>query len=683
MIRPHHILHQQPDIPSVRVRGIHQLGQIPKEGIHVERNRAADVDEVVVGLAQALLVHELLFVELLAGPKTGVLDLDVDVRAVAGQADQVAGQGVDLDRAAHVEDEDLAAVSVSAGQKDQTDGFGDRHEVADDVRVRDLDRTALLDHLAEERDHGAVAAQDVAEADRHELGVDVFEGAAGAVLVGGFRAHMGKELRDLRGLTGFDLRVETLDDHLAEALGGAHDVGRIDRLVRRDEDEALTAVDHGGVSRLVGADGVVLDRLARAVLHEGDVLVRGGVIDDLGAVVLEDLPDAAAVADGSDQGLQRQVRILLTQLVLDVVGVVLVDIEDDQAGRAVSCDLAAEFAADRTAAARDEDGLAVDEVEDFVHVGADGFPAEEVLHGDLLHLAGGDFAGHELVHAREVLQLAVGLLADVQDVAALFSGGAGDCQVDLLDVVFLDVLQDRVAAADDRDAVHDTAPLVGVVVDDAADLVVYLLRGLQVGQDEPARASGADQHDAADIGVSLAAFTHEEDESVGEADADDQDELEQHAHDVVRDGHALHEKGDRGSMKQACEQGGLYHTYQFRVAGVAPDAVIEPEPEEDDEAEDCVERCELEPGVKILRADVGELAVEPEPECQKIREVHGDNVIRREDHRDALPVLHAAGALVLVGRGRERGLVLRRLHGTVLLKLVFRVWICHFVCSLQ
>ena len=122
-----------------------------------------------------------------------------------------ARQIVDLDRLAHVEHEHLAAGRHGAGLDDQFGGFRDRHEVADDLGVRDGHRTAGCDLLAEAADDGAGAVEHVAEADHREDGADV--------RLGGVR----------------------LQDQLAEALACPHDVGRPHCLVGRDEHAALDA----------------------------------------------------------------------------------------------------------------------------------------------------------------------------------------------------------------------------------------------------------------------------------------------------------------------------------------------------------------------------------------------------------------------------------------------------------
>ena len=57
-----------------------------------------------------------------------------------------------LDGLAHVEDEDLSSLAHGACFEYKAASLGDKHEVADDVGMGDLDGTALLDLLAEDWD---------------------------------------------------------------------------------------------------------------------------------------------------------------------------------------------------------------------------------------------------------------------------------------------------------------------------------------------------------------------------------------------------------------------------------------------------------------------------------------------------------------------------------------------------
>ena len=168
----------------------------------------------------------------------------------------------------------------------------DGHEVADDIRVRDRHRAAAADLLLEQRHHRAGRGEHVAEAHHAEARV------RGALLQG-------------------------LQHQLGQALGGAHDVGGIDRLVGRDQHEGLDAGLEGRLGRVPRADDVVVDALDHVVLDDRHVLVGGGVIDGLHAEGGEHLAHAVAVMRVAEQrhDLHRQllVRRDLLQLALDVV----------------------------------------------------------------------------------------------------------------------------------------------------------------------------------------------------------------------------------------------------------------------------------------------------------------------------------------------------------------------------
>ena len=116
----------------------------------------ADEDLLVVGLCQTLFIHQQLLIELLTGAQSRELDLHITVRYLAVHADQIFGEGGDLDGIAHIKDEDLAAVGDRTGFQHQRYRLGDGHEVAYDVGVGDGDGSARLDLSAEQRDDGTV-----------------------------------------------------------------------------------------------------------------------------------------------------------------------------------------------------------------------------------------------------------------------------------------------------------------------------------------------------------------------------------------------------------------------------------------------------------------------------------------------------------------------------------------------
>ena len=113
MIGADHGLHPVPDIVLVLIGGDHQIAQLRQEFIDVEFDRHTDMNQIVFRPAEALLRHELFLIQLFPGPQAGINDLDILIGLEAGETDQVPGQIVDFDRAAHIQHEDFPAAGVS------------------------------------------------------------------------------------------------------------------------------------------------------------------------------------------------------------------------------------------------------------------------------------------------------------------------------------------------------------------------------------------------------------------------------------------------------------------------------------------------------------------------------------------------------------------------------------------
>ena len=91
-------------------------------------------------------------VQLFAGAQTGEDDLDITLHLQSGQANQVVGQIHDADGLAHIKHKDFAALAHHRRLQHQLHRFGDGHEIARDLRVRERHRTTL-GNLAFERQH--------------------------------------------------------------------------------------------------------------------------------------------------------------------------------------------------------------------------------------------------------------------------------------------------------------------------------------------------------------------------------------------------------------------------------------------------------------------------------------------------------------------------------------------------
>ena len=621
MIRRYHSLDHIPYIPDVLPAFAVELVEVLQELFVVHLDRVADVDQLIRCIRHALFVHEELLVELLARAETHVLDLDVDIRGQSGESDEVPGHVVDLHRLAHVEDENLAALRVVRRLKHQRDGLRDGHEVADDTLVGDGHRTALCDLLLEERDDGAVGAEDVTEADRDEVGLRV-------------------------------LPVHHLDDHLTDTLRGTHDVRRVHGLIRGDQDEALHAGFSRGTGGLQGAHDVVLDRFVRAYLHERYVLMCSRMEDHVRLVLLHHTADTVGVPAGADEGHEVQLWVLHEELLLDAVRVVLIDVEDDELLRLVACDLTAELRADRSATAGDEDGLPLDHAEDFFVVDLDRFTTEEVEDVDIAELADADFAVDELVDARDGLQLTAALLTDVEDLRALFGGRGRDRIDDFRDLVLLYGVEDVVSGTDDRDTVEDAALLVQVVVDEADRIALQVLTGEELLDEHPASVARADDHHALTwlTALPLAGDTVQEtDEAVKEAHTGVHHEAQTVADDVVGSWH-VHVHEEHAERIQYDEyQVGADHVEELDEACEVPDAVVQAEEvEHRDGADDEVgHREDVAP--EVIVRDFRKREVEAEEQAEEVGEDE-DTGVGGHQH----PGVHHPGLLEMTALLRNR-----------------------------
>ena len=314
--------------------------------------------------------------------------------------------------------------------------------------MRDGHRAAALDLLLKQRDDAAVAAQHVSEAHRNA----------------GHRRGPG----------------EGLDQHLAQALGAAHDVRRVDSLVCRELDEPLHAVLGGGGQQVLGAKDVVLDGLGGADLHQRHMLVRRRVKDDGRMIGVEHIVQTCFIADGADEGDNRSFgTVLVFQFGFQLIGAVLVDVKNQQTAGLVAHDLTAKLAANGAAAARDENDLVMQVLGNLGIVQLDLVAGEEVCRVQLTEARCHRIA--VLVNSLRVTDhphAAVGGVAEVDDLAQTVTLDRRDGDDDLENMIFAHQLRYVGDCAAHRYALHTQALFGQVVVNDAdrvAEALIFRL----------------------------------------------------------------------------------------------------------------------------------------------------------------------------------------------------------------
>ena len=263
----------------------------------------------------------------------------------------------------------MAVLADDRGLEDQLARLRDRHEVPGDVRVRDGERTAGAQLLAERVQHGAARAQDVAEA----------HGQVGA-------REAARVLRDEA------LAQSLAATQLARGCGG---------LVRRDVHEGGDAGRAGRLEDIERAVDVRLPPLQREALEHRQVLEGRRVEHDVGLRLGEDPVQRIAIADVRQHRVRRREQCGPADGQLDAVQRGLVAVQHDEGRGLERVQLAAQLAADRPAGARHEDAPTGDRLTDLRQVRVQRAAADEVLDPQPADVAQLDRARHEFAHGRD------------------------------------------------------------------------------------------------------------------------------------------------------------------------------------------------------------------------------------------------------------------------------------------
>ena len=153
------------------------------------------------------------------------------------------------------------------------------------------------------------------------------------------------------------------------------------------------------------------------------------------------------------------------------------------------------------------------------------------------------------------------------------------------------------------------------------------------------RLAGADQHNP--VGspfLFLPGAAQQEHETVGKADAYHQNRLQNDAHGIIGNGHAVHQQRDPYDMNKTGNRVGSNDPLQFIEAGKAPDTLIQLETPEERQAKGGIKRDEAHPGAVILLGDEGKAAVEAKPERGQKRNTDADRVVYQQKSGNDLPM---------------------------------------------
>ena len=424
--------------------------------------------------------------------------------------------------------------------------------------------------------------------------------------------------------------------------------------IRKRVDEALKLVDmydyrkhephrlSGGQKQRVAIAGViamqtnciVLDCLTRAILHKRNVLMGSSVEHKVRAVLTQYIVQAVGIPDGTNENLQIQLRMGPLQFHLDLIGVIFVNIEDDQLSGVCPGDLTAKLTADGAAAAGDHDGLAGNVAHDLIQIYLDGITAQKILGIHLAQLADADFAVDHLEDAGKHLHFAACGGADIQNFLADCRRSTGDGIDDLADLEFLHHSGNIIPVAYNGHTAQPLIQLAGIVVNDAGQVILHIIAGVEFIGQCTACITATDQHDifhACGMGHVTDLPLQRTKQPVGKPNTHSADKAEHITNNKASPGHdrSVHVKNDtQNTQHSICANSPV----NLRCADKDPDTVIQfeqPEHQNMGSSPQADGRGKVLPEVGF---DLFKYKVKPEPQAKEIARNNGNYIYKYDQH---------------------------------------------------
>ena len=144
-----------------------------------------------------------------------------------------------------------------------------------------------------------------------------------------------------------------------------------------------------------------------------------------------------SISHRTNQHYQIQFWIIPLQLLLNVIGIIFINIKDDQLLGLMSCDLTAKLASNGTASTGDQHYLSRHIPHDTLHLSVNRFSSQQILNLHIAELGDTDLSIHQLINTRQHLQLTACLTADIQQFLNLSMRCRRNGDHDLINMVFL------------------------------------------------------------------------------------------------------------------------------------------------------------------------------------------------------------------------------------------------------
>ena len=208
------------------------------------------------------------------------------------------------------------------------------------------------------------------------------------------------------------------------------------------------------------------------------MLVCSRMVYDLRLVPAHDLIHPVIVPDRGNQRYKIQtVPILHFQLLLNIIGIIFVNIHNDNLPGLIPCNLAHQLRADGPAAAGNHTDLSADECPDILIVELNGLPSQQILHPDVMDLAQqAAFLKDQLADKGHNLHRKIGLCTDIQNALPFILQTGGNSKNNLLNLQLFRILEEFIRGANHRHIPDHTADLGCIIVNNA-----YRLKGSITG----------------------------------------------------------------------------------------------------------------------------------------------------------------------------------------------------------
>ena len=336
------------------------------------------------------------------------------------------------------------------------------------------------------------------------------------------------------------------------------------------------------------------------------MLVGSRVKDNRWPICFENGFQLIVIPYGTDEHAQSVRAVFSRQLLLQVVGVVLVNIKDNQLRRLLGHDLTAKLRTDGTAAARYQDDFVSDKGLDAVLVDLYGLPADQILQVDFPQI----LAHHSRQGRRDFRQnphAAAGIAAQLDEFALVGRLCRWNGDDNLFNFIFGSGAFDHLPVADDFDAAYVLVLFVRIVVDDADHFVVAVPVAVQLVNQNVPRTARADDHGPSQVFWREITAAIIVEQPQGHPAADCQQEQKQHVQQVVASRHVRLEHQLIEGLRKADHHHGLHDPDCIGNGHEGPHAVVQVKEPEHAHCDQHVQRHEAQHGNQIICRHLGDI----------------------------------------------------------------------------